>query len=294
MNTVRIIDKEEKSHSINDVLTLGKILLEEKQVMDPSIDAKLLLMHVLDMDTMELLTGSKNLIDAKKINEYLNLVTKRGKREPLQYLTKQQEIMGFPFFVDKRVLIPRQDTEILVEAIINKSKEIPINKVIEVGVGSGCISVALAALIKDVRIVGIDISKDALDVAAENARLNDVAHKVKFIQSDLFSNVGNMKDVDLIVSNPPYISKAEIDTLMEEVRDFEPRIALTDEGDGLKFYNQIAMEAKNYLRDGGVLAFEIGSNQGEDVRNILIEEGYTNIEVLKDYSKHDRVIIGIN
>ncbi|OOB77860.1 MAG: protein-(glutamine-N5) methyltransferase, release factor-specific [Epulopiscium sp. Nuni2H_MBin001] len=269
------------------------MLLEEKHVSDANIDAKLLLMHVLDMDTMELLTGSKNLVGAEQINEYLNLVNQRGAKEPLQYITKQQEFMGLPFFVDKRVLIPRQDTELLVEAIINMSKTIPIKKAIEVGVGSGCISIALAALVKDISVIGVDISQDALDVALENAKANDVEDKIQFIQSDLFSSIEDVGPVDLIVSNPPYISKTEIDTLMEEVREFEPRIALTDEGDGLKFYSSIAMEAKYYLREGGVLAFEIGHNQAEDVRNILIYEGYKNIELLQDYNSRDRVIIGI-
>lgn len=226
----------------------------------------------------------------KEQREKMEAAVKRRKEHvPLQYITGEQEFMGLCFKVTEDVLIPRQDTEHLVEEAMRFSKG---KKVLDLCTGSGCIILSLEALEAPEVCIGVDLSRKALDVAEENAR-NLELDKTEFIWSDLFEGLSkyreNGKKFDLIVSNPPYIRREEIKKLSLEVREHEPLPALDGGEDGLSFYRRIAKEAKEYLEDGGRILFEIGYDQGESVPKILKEEGYEAIYVKKDYAGLDRV-----
>ena len=212
---------------------------------------------------------------------------------PYAYITGTKEFMGINFKVNEDVLIPRDDTEILVSKVIELIKEKTndsIIKILDMCTGSGCIAISIAHEFKNrnISVWATDISADALNVAKENALANDA--KINFIQSDLFSELTNK--FDIIVSNPPYIKSKVINSLQREVKDNEPLIALDGGEDGLDFYKRISNDAKNYLNNNGILAFEIGFDQKEEIIKILQDEGYTNIEAYTDYSGNDRVVIG--
>lgn len=210
----------------------------------------------------------------------------RERRIPLQYLMGSCEFMGFPFQVDERVLIPRQDTECLVEESLfwMKGKENP--KILDLCTGSGCIGISIKKLQPDAQVTLSDISEGALSVAGANAR--NLQADIALIQGDLFENI--QEEFDFIVSNPPYIPSGDIEALMPEVRDYEPRLALDGAGDGLFVYRRIAKEAPGYLKKGGMLLFEIGMEQGESLRRILSEEGFHDIKVKKDLAGLDRIV----
>ena len=224
------------------------------------------------------------------------MLKERGKlRRPLQYILGEWEFYGYPFFVDERVLIPRQDTEILVEQckylIIDKEKP----KVCDIGTGSGAISISLGKEVKNAQILGLDISEKALEVANKNKELNK-AENVKFLKSDVFATLRDEKyknvKFDLIVSNPPYIPVEEYRELMPEVLNHEPKNALTDEHDGYYFYEKITKESRDFLIDGGYLAFEVGYNQAQKVSELMRENSFEVISIVKDYGDIERVVIG--
>ncbi|MCC8081004.1 MAG: peptide chain release factor N(5)-glutamine methyltransferase [Lachnospiraceae bacterium] len=218
------------------------------------------------------------------------LLEKRCYRIPLQYLTGEQEFMGLPFFVDEHVLIPRQDTELLVEEALRilKDTEKHQMRVLDLCTGSGCIAVSLKKFCPGAEVTGSDISEESLCLARKNAERNDV--NVRFDRSDLFSDLTGR--FHMIVSNPPYIPTDIIPTLMPEVRDYEPRAALDGSADGLFFYREILAEADRYLFPGGCLLFEIGCDQGRAVSTLMREKGYTGIEVVPDLQGLDRVVKG--
>ena len=216
----------------------------------------------------------------------LEIAAKRCERIPLQYLTGQQEFMGLDFKVTPDVLIPRQDTEILVETALNYLR--PGMKVLDLCTGSGCIAVSLKHFQPKIQMTAADISEPALKVAAFNSDKNQT--EICFLQSDLFEKIE--EKFDMIVSNPPYIPSGVIETLMPEVRNYEPRKALDGALDGLHFYREIAKEGIRYLKEDGILIFEIGCDQGGSVSEILNRKGFTEILVLKDLAGLDRVVIG--
>ena len=221
---------------------------------------------------------------------YFALTRQRCGRMPLQYLTGEQEFMGLPFCVNEHVLIPRQDTEVLVEEAIRViQKEMPEAAVLDLCTGSGCIGISIQSFCSNTQVTAADISEDALKVAQKNAKENQVP--VKFVHSDLFKEISG--SYDMIVSNPPYIPSKVIETLMPEVRDHEPIKALDGKEDGLYFYRIIVKESRQYLKRGGWLIFEIGSDQAEAVKTLLQEAGYENIEVKKDLAGLDRVVYGM-
>ncbi|KAA5805547.1 peptide chain release factor N(5)-glutamine methyltransferase, partial [Thermoanaerobacterium thermosaccharolyticum] len=200
----------------------------------------------------------------------------------------EKHFMGLIFNVSPSVLIPRNDTEILVEEVLKRLKS--GDTVLDIGTGSGAIAVSIAKY-KDVKVYAVDISDEALEVAKENACENGVSDKVIFIKSDLFSSIPKDIKFDLIVSNPPYIRSNEINELQEEVKR-EPKIALDGGEDGLTFYRRIVKDSINYIKFGGIIAFEVGFNQAWDVKDILIDSGYSDIEVVKDLQGIDRVVLG--
>jgi release factor glutamine methyltransferase len=232
---------------------------------------------------MDYLHCSTESILEQQYMQYQQLLSRRIEHEPLQYITGEQEFMGLTFDVDNNVLIPRQDTEILVELVMSQCKT---KKVLDVCTGSGCIAISLAKLGEPKSISALDISSGALKVAKKNAVRNEV--EIEFIESNMFEKVTEV--FDIIVSNPPYIKQKEIDTLMPEVKQYEPALALDGNVDGLEFYRILTSEAKKYLTPEGKVFFEIGFDQAEDVARLLSENGYYNIKVTKDYAKLDRVV----
>lgn len=221
--------------------------------------------------------------------DYLKLTEKRCQRMPLQYLTGEQEFMGLPFAVNEHVLIPRQDTEVLVEETIQILKnEMSDADVLDLCTGSGCIGISIQSFCPETKVTAADISEDALKVAKYNALQNQVL--VNFVHSNLFSEISGT--FDLIVSNPPYIPSKVIDTLMPEVRDHEPKGALDGKEDGLYFYRRITEESVAYLKDGGYLLYEIGHDQAEAVSGFMKEQGFYDIKVICDLAGLDRVVRG--
>ena len=228
---------------------------------------------------------------------YFSLIGKRCSRIPLQYITGSQAFMGLDFAVTPAVLIPRQDTEILVEACLKRLKA--GSRVLDMCTGSGCILISLLACRKDGQGTGADLSPEALKVAKKNASALGVEHRIQFLESDLFSHKffsgkdGNTPPVyDMLVSNPPYIATDEIESLMEEVRFHDPRMALDGHGDGLYFYREITGQAKKYLKPGGWLLYEVGCTQGRAVADMLKAAGFVSVEIKKDMAGLDRVVLG--
>lgn len=259
--------------------------LNDFGITEAESDARLLFEYILERDRNFLLVHGDEEIAEAELCKLNTAVEKRKKRIPLQHITGVQDFMGLSFKVNENVLIPRFDTECLVEEVL---KEICDGaKVLDMCTGSGCIIISLMKYRNDIEGYGVDISKDALKVAAENADMLGVSPL--FIQSNLFENVEEKK-FDYIVSNPPYIPRDVIFTLMEEVKEHDPMLALDGGIDGLDFYRGIAKSAKDYLKIGGRLFLEIGNDQGELVRNLLAEEGYKNINVIKDYAGNDRIV----
>ena len=226
-------------------------------------------------------------IPEEKYDKFLELKKARIQGAPFQYILGEQYFMGFKFLVNEDVLIPRSDTEILVYKIIDMFKNTEKIKILDVCTGSGCIAISLAKLLKDSDVSALDISKDALNVAKRNAESNSA--DIKFYESDLFNNILD-DEFDIIVSNPPYIASDKINALASDVLR-EPRLALDGGADGLRFYREISRNGRNYLKENGVIAFEIGYDQAELVENILKELRYKDIEVIKDYSGNDRVLV---
>ena len=266
---------------------IGKEQLQKAGITDAELDARLLLEFICHTDRNALYAHGDQEIEDEKMQDFLQLIEKRAVHIPLQLLTGEQNFMGLDFLVNEHVLIPRQDTEILVEEIMRDLHD--GIRILDMCTGSGCILLSLLHYSNDCSGVGVDVSEDALVVARQNA--DRLAEKqAVFIQSDLFEKVEG--SFDLIVSNPPYIRSQEIAGLMPEVREHEPHLALDGKDDGLHFYREIIKGAMPHLKRGGQLFFEIGYDQGEAVQALLAANGYTEIAVVKDYAGLDRVVYG--
>lgn len=271
----------------------GMEKLSSENIADAKIDARLLLEYACNTDRNALFLKGDMEVDDDEADVYFGLIDKRRKHIPLQHLTGEQEFMGLTFAVNEHVLIPRQDTECLVEIVLKHLHD--GMRILDMCTGSGCILISLLHYSNDCQGVGVDLSTEALKVAAHNAVLlgnNGIANTMDatFVQSNLFENVDGK--FDIIVSNPPYIKTEVIDTLMPEVKDFEPMMALDGTEDGLYFYRRIILDAKKHLLRGGQLFFEIGYDQGEEVSALMREAGYADVEVSKDLAGLDRVVYG--
>lgn len=272
--------------------------LQQVQIAEAELDARLLLEHVCGTDRNTLLAHGEREITAQEYENYVNLISERKKHIPLQHLTGIQDFMGLEFYVNSNVLIPRQDTEILVEEVMRHLHD--GMHILDMCTGSGCILLSLLYYSNDCTGVGVDISEKALETARRNAEKINAKKReeertelhVDFIQSDLFENL-NQELFDIIVSNPPYIKSDVIDTLMPEVKDHEPLMALDGKKDGLSFYREILKQAGNYLTRGGGLFFEIGYDQGQAVQELMSAAGFTEVEVIQDFAGLDRVVCGI-
>ncbi|MCT4585586.1 MAG: peptide chain release factor N(5)-glutamine methyltransferase [Peptostreptococcaceae bacterium] len=254
----------------------------------PSLDAEILLCNILSKDRIYL---HINLIEDLKEEDFCKFkefIKQRENNKPIAYIINEKEFMGLSFYVDKNVLIPRPDTEILVDRVINEFKNQNDLKIIDIGCGSGAISISLAKYL-NAYVYSLDISKQALEIGMKNAIKNDVADNIKFIKSDILNNF-NEEEVDIIVSNPPYIELEEYLNLEDNVLLYEPKLALLGEDNGLYFYKEISKNAKKVLKENGYIFFEIGYNQADAVSKILKENDFCDIKIEKDLSKKDRLV----
>ena len=269
-----------------EAVEFGTKCLTDAGVPDAALDAWYLLQMVCRIERSYYYVHGEEDITQDAQKEYEIAVQKRAEHIPLQYIIGEQEFMGLRFKVNSNVLIPRQDTETLVEQVLKIVK--PGMKVLDLCTGSGCVLISVLKNAPELTGMGSDISKTALLVAKENAKLHEV--DAEWVRSDLFDNI--TETFDVIMANPPYIPTGEILSLMPEVRDFEPENALDGGADGLDFYRKIAGEVKDYLNPGGYVYMEIGYDQGEAVSELMRNAGFTEVEVIKDLARNDRVVKG--
>jgi release factor glutamine methyltransferase len=279
--------------TIRDIII--KYSEELKEISDtPRLDVELILQKSLgDVDRIYIHINLNKELSDDEYNLFLSMIKDRINGRPVAYIVGNREFMGLDFFVKEGVLIPRPDTEVLVEQIIELCKNKDKVEILDIGTGSGAITVSLAKYIEKSTIKSLDISDIPLEVGKKNAMNNDVDNKIEFIKSDLFSSIKdkNIK-FDVIVSNPPYIPKKDMDTLHTQVKDYEPYNALEGGIDGLDFYRDITDQSKCYLKEDGILAYEVGHDQAKDVSDIMKDNGYTKIYTKKDIQGIDRVVIG--
>lgn len=277
----------------------GKEALEKAGIPEAALDARLLLEHICHTGRHDLLAHGERAVESEQEEAYLKKIALRQQRIPLQQITGEQEFMGLVFHVTKDVLIPRQDTEVLAEEVLRYLHD--GMHILDLCTGSGCILISLLHYSNGCTGVGADISAKALQVAKENARrlldgkteetgTDCLDETALWVESNLFDGIEGK--FDLIVSNPPYIETQVIETLMPEVREHEPRLALDGSEDGLFFYRHIIEESPGFLRRGGMLFFEIGYNQAESVSGLMREAGFRQVQTVKDFAGNDRVVFG--
>lgn len=266
----------------------------KKGLDSPRLDAELLLAHVLNCKRIDLIVRYDEQPNDSQRKAFRELVTKRLDHCPTAYLVGTREFYLLPFEVNAAVLIPRPDTETLVDVAMEFLKKRPASAVLDIGTGSGCVAVCLAHMAKAATVTAVDVSPDAVAVAQRNAKRNAVADRVRFQVGNLFAPIEAGSTFDLIVSNPPYIPPSEIETLMPEVKDHEPRIALDGGTDGLSFYRRLSAESCRWLKPGGMLAVEIGHTQDGAVRELLESSGLNSVKVIKDRAGRPRVVTGIH
>lgn len=277
------MDKVE--YSLKGLLADGSKMLTQAGIDEAELDARYILEYITGLNSAQYFIHSEDIIEKNKAEEFFRLIERRSKRIPLSYVIGTRDFFGLTFKVDENVLIPEQETELLVEEVIKYSEG---KSVLDMCTGSGCIAISIALFGKPSKVAASDISEKALEVARENAK-SLKAGEISFIQGDMFENVTDK--FDIIVSNPPYIETGEIDELMPEVRDYIPRLALDGDIDGLKFYRIISKEAVKKLNKNGRIFYEIGYNQSRAVASILLENGFTDVKIMKDYSGLDRIVM---
>jgi len=282
--------------NLKEALYSATNMLKNCEIESPASEAGILLCYVLEKDKIFIYAHDDYIMTKEQKELYKELLFKRLQGTPIQYLTGRQEFMSLLFKVQPGVLIPRQDTETLVEAIIECAAYIgkASLSILDMCTGSGCIALSLAHYIKNSHITASDISKEALSVAENNAEHLGLRDKVRFVQSDLFESFVNgnaYEKFDIIVSNPPYIPASHIAYLKKEVKDFEPILALNGGIDGLFYYKKIISQAPAFLKANGRLAFEVGINQSLIIQELMFKGGFKNIKIIKDIASIDRVVI---
>jgi len=286
-------DKIEKTYrkEFLELLTKSIVYLKKHGSKEAKLDTEHVFSYILKVSRMEMTLKFERAITETEKQEIRRMLVEIGKnKRPLQYVLGFEEFYGYKFYVDESVLIPRSETELLVEKCIKLMDKIEEPRILDIGSGSGAISISLGKELPKSMVLGVDISEKALNVANKNKLEND-ATNVKFIKSDILSGV-EYKKFNLIVSNPPYIPDYEYEVLEEKVLKYEPKLALTAPNNGLYFYEEISKNAPNHLVKGGYLAFEIGYNQGEAVKKIMEKNDFLNVEVYYDYAEHERMVIG--
>ncbi|MDE6318151.1 MAG: peptide chain release factor N(5)-glutamine methyltransferase [Lachnospiraceae bacterium] len=291
------------NRAYREVYGEGRARLEAAEIAEAPLDARLLLEFVCGTDRNTLLVHGDREVTGEECERYRNLSGRRAAHVPLQHLTGEQEFMGLPFYVNSDVLVPRQDTEILVEEVMKQLHD--GMRILDLCTGSGCILLSLLHYSNGCEGVGTDLSPQALTMAVKNyERLREerAGMEARFLEGDLFAALENGRAsddgtapgnrFDIIVSNPPYIETSVVDTLMPEVREHEPLMALDGGADGLVFYRRITERAGAYLNGGGMLFFEIGCGQAEAVRGLMEQAGFCEVAVVKDFAGLDRVVYG--
>ena len=282
--------------TLNGLLKNGQKILEQSGIRD----AWLLLEYITGKSRAYYFAHGDEGVTEETACRYQELIRKRAEHIPLQHLTHQAFFMGYEFYVNEDVLVPRQDTETLMEAALELLKGNKAPRILDMCTGSGCIITSLMLEVPEASGTGVDLSEKALEVAIRNARELGTADRTKFVKSDLFSaeyfskkdNAEKVTGYDMLISNPPYIPSGEIEGLMEEVRLHDPRMALDGMEDGLYFYREITRQAMDHIRPGGWLLYEIGCEQGKDVKELLEKEGFIKTEIRQDLCGLDRVVLG--
>ena len=284
--------------TMSEVLRTATEHLNGREIETPRLNAELLLAHVMNCSRIQLYMDFEKPLAKEELQSFEELLTRRANREPLQYILGEAEFMGLKFFIDRRALIPRPETERLVEEAVSILGKLPGNnapKILDIGTGSGNIAISIAKFVEVSFFVAIDASTDALDVARMNAKRHGVESRITVLHHDVFSELGNEvgSAFAMIVSNPPYISPKEFAEVMPEIRDHEPTIATLAGDDGLRFYRRICEIAPGLLSDGGTLLLETGYEQGEAVASLVSESDFRNVTLIQDYSGINRVVKGI-
>jgi release factor glutamine methyltransferase len=267
--------------------------LAKKGVEPPRLQAELLLAHVLKMPRMKLYLNFDRALTTAETDSLRELIKRRAVREPLQHIIGSTSFCGYEIAVTRQALVPRPETEMLAELgwqFLSANHGQPVTA-LDFGTGTGCIAIALAAHCPEARIIALDLSPDALALARQNVELNRLTERVQFVHGDGFAPLPPETQFDLIVSNPPYIASAEIETLEPEVRDFDPRLALDGGADGLSFYRRLAREARPFLKPAGKIMLEFGDGQGGDIQNIFEGEKWIVEEIKSDYSQRPRILV---
>lgn len=280
--------------TILNAIKLSADYLDQKGVESARINAELLLSHILQCKRMDLYLKFDQPLSEKEKIDYREFIRRRGQREPLQYIIGSVEFFGLEFEVNKEVLIPRQETEILVGEVLKNINDKSSTKILDIGTGSGNIAISLVKNLKNCKVHSIDISEAAVNQAKRNAEKHNINGELKIenIEIEKFV-VNNDSKFDMIVSNPPYISAQDYESLEQELIDHEPRNALTDDDDGLSFYRVISEKSKSLLFKGGSLFFEIGYGQSDQIIDVMKNNGFADIKIKKDFQNIDRVISGI-
>lgn len=278
--------------TLNEAFIKGIEILKNAGNEAPAREAGVLLCSAICCDRTFLYAHGTNELDKILLEKYFSMLEQRARGVPLQYLTERQEFMSLDFEVGQGVLVPRQDTELLVETVMSLCKEKAGNsRILDIGTGSGCIAVSLAYYLPECIVTAVDKMPDALAIAERNAHSNGVAGRVRFVKSDLFEEIAG-EQFEVIVSNPPYIRTDDIGELQREVRCYEPMEALDGGKDGLYFYRVIIKEATSFLNKGGILAFETGYDQAAEIA-VLMSGSFRNIKTLKDLAGIERVVTGV-
>ena len=278
--------------NIFEQLKSAEKILNDNYIENARLEAEILLCYLLKVEKIFLYVNPDKILSDEQITDYKNLIRRKINHEPTAYIIGHREFMDLNLIVTKDVLIPRPETEVLVETVIDKLNSVlDMIKIADIGSGSGAITISLAKHLTNSFIDSVDISESALKIAGLNAEKYHLTERIAFYQGDLFSPLTNKK-YKAIVSNPPYIPSKIIDTLQVEVKNFEPRISLDGGNDGLDFYKRLINESPKYLTEDGFLAVEIGYDQAEAVKNLLEDSGhFKDIEIIKDLSKNDRVVV---
>lgn len=272
---------------ILDVINKTAPFFEKQGIENPRLNIELLLAHLLRKKRLELYLEFERELDEPTLDRLREFVRRRPGHEPLQYIIGSVEFCGLELVVDRRVLIPRPETELLVETVVARKPRV----IVDVGTGSGCIAVAVARKLPESEVRALDASAEALEVAAANKKLHNLEKNIRLLQSDLLEKLPDSLPVDAIVSNPPYIAVGELATLPKEVRDFEPVQALVAGEDGLEVYRRLIPQARPHLTPTGFVAFELGAGQRAAVEQLFAGNGFEVTQVEKDLQGHERVIV---
>ncbi|GMU96106.1 peptide chain release factor N(5)-glutamine methyltransferase [Ignavibacterium album] len=279
--------------TVLEALNLSTDYLSKKNIESARLNAELMLAHILKCKRLELYLMFDRPLDDDELQQYRTFLARRAQREPLQYILGEVEFFNVKLKVNRNVLIPRPETELLVEKIIDDFKNKQIFRFLDIGVGSGNISIALLKNINQAEAFALDISEEALSLAKENSELNDVQERINLIKFDILKdNIETLGKFDLIISNPPYVSAKDYETLEPELKVYEPKIALTDLYNGFTFYKKIIELSLFLLNDNGKIYFEAGKDQSEEIKNMMAEKGFVNIGSIKDYQGIERIIYG--